>query len=173
MASNAIHLHPYVVVHFVTHTTKWTRDTSALCWRPGSFRSRIVFLSFLVPAVFYRSIPTWNEVLQKLFPLVSVIFGVFQNQPYNSFHLDITLQTSMFIASNQIVSATHLNIPEYHHTADEYIFVSNERFLCWRWKLWQWRRTCFALEINTLVLETDVLKRAFESFSHTHTHTQS
>ena len=44
------------LVHFVTYTTKWTRDASALRWRPErrlpSFRSRVVFLYFLIPALF-------------------------------------------------------------------------------------------------------------------------
>ena len=41
------------LVHFVTHTTKRTRDASVY---------------------FFSSIPTRNEVFQKLFPLVSVLF---------------------------------------------------------------------------------------------------
>ena len=64
------------LVHFVLCKVNY-RDVSALRWRPErrppSVRSRVVFLSFLISTLFlsfYRSIPTWNEVLLKLFPLV-------------------------------------------------------------------------------------------------------
>ena len=43
-------------VHSVVWVTKWTRDGSALHWRPErrlpSFRNGVVFLSFFIPALF-------------------------------------------------------------------------------------------------------------------------
>ena len=61
------------LVHFVTHTTKRTRDASALRWRPergpASFRSGVGFLTWSCLCTFFSSIPTQNEVFfQKLFP---------------------------------------------------------------------------------------------------------
>ena len=92
------------LVHFVTHTTKRTRDASALRWRPerwpSLFRSGVGFLRLshpgLVSVLF--SAPSLIEMkfFQKLFPLVSVLFGGFLNQhsKYNSFHLRIRYRTA-------------------------------------------------------------------------------
>ena len=49
-------------------------------------RCRVVFLRFSsLPCfcTFFSSIPTWNEVLQKLFYLLSVLFSWFLNQVPN------------------------------------------------------------------------------------------
>ena len=47
-------------------------------------------------------------------------------------------------------------------------FASDKCPLCWSWTLLALETVHFALEINTLVLETNVRSK----FSHTHTHTQ-
>ena len=47
-------------------------------------RCRVVFLRSFISALFlyfFSSIPTWNQVSQKLFSLVSVFFQGFLNQP--------------------------------------------------------------------------------------------
>ena len=91
------------LVHFVTHTTKRTRDASAWRWRPErgptSFRSRVGLLRLshpgLVSVLF--SAPSLLEIkfFQKLFPLVSVFWGVSKPiSKYNSFHLRIRYHTA-------------------------------------------------------------------------------
>ena len=62
------------LVHFVTYTTKCTRDASALHWRPErrppSLCARVLSSSHpcLVSVyTFYRSIPTSNEVCGRFF----------------------------------------------------------------------------------------------------------
>ena len=117
------------LVHFAPHTTKWSRDASALRWRPERrlplFCSRVVFLSFFIPALmflyFLQVHPYLKWSFTETFSLVLFFLGV--SKPtfkYNSFHFDITLQTNAFIASDDIVSATHLQIR--YHTADEYVY---------------------------------------------------
>ena len=112
------------LVHFVTYTTKRTRDASALRWRPQrgtvSFHSwGRVLEAFSSPPCFYTffsSIPTRNEVFfRNFFPLVSVLFwgGGGVCKPifkYSSFHLQIWYHTAdkCVIASDEIASATHL-----------------------------------------------------------------
>ena len=89
----------------------------------------LVFMSFLIPALFcpfYRSSPTLKWVFQKLFRKFFVLLGGFLNQLPNrrqkcsllatrqslllTFKRDFTLWTNVFIASDKIVSATHLKI---------------------------------------------------------------
>ena len=62
--------------------TKWTRDASALRWRPPLLRSRVMILNFslscLVSVTFYRSIPSlkWARYKSALHMLRTVKTGV-------------------------------------------------------------------------------------------------
>ena len=115
------------LVHFVTNTTKPTRDASALRWRPergpASFRSEVRFLRLsnqVLFVYFFSSISTRNEVFSETFPPSFCSFlGGFQLSKCNSFHLQIRYHTAddVLIASNEIASATHL--PTRHHTANK------------------------------------------------------
>ena len=118
------------LVHFVTHTTKWTRGASALYWRPDrrppSFRSKIWFFPTL-PYCFHTLLqlhPNLKWKFTETFPLLCLrFFGWGGSKPtfkHNSFHLDITLQIKAFTASDELVSATHLQI--WYHTADDYAY---------------------------------------------------
>ena len=72
---------------------------------------------------------------------------------------DITLQTNSFIASEKIVSATTL------HCTQTCMFVASDEPVLWHF--WRWRRTRFALEMDSLALETNALKtRIWASASH-------
>ena len=109
--------------------TKWTRDASALRWRPergpASFRSGVGFLRLSNPVLFVHFFQLhpyskWS-FFRNFSPLVSVLFWGFLNQlsKYNSFHLQIRYHTAddVLIASNEIASATHVRT--WHHTADK------------------------------------------------------
>ena len=160
------------LVHFVTYTTKRTKDASALRWRPergpASFRSGVyrVLEAFSSPpcfCTFFSSIPTRNKVFSETFsPPSFCSFGGFLNQlsKYNSFHLRIP-----------------------HHTADERVDRLQRDSLCYSppnttshcrqtrsslatnafcagpetntfgagdERVSHWRRARFALETNTL-----------------------
>ena len=146
--------------------------------RPPLFHGRIVLLSFLIPALFLYLFQVHAYLKCSLHKLFKYLFLLFlrDSKPtfkYNSFHLDVTLQTNAFIATNEIhvhvVFATHLQIQ--YRTADEDVFAMN--VLCagdehfWRWR---WKR--FTLEVNTLMLEMNVLKmRDRTSATHIHTRT--
>ena len=134
------------LVHFVTYTTKQTRDASALRWRPergtASFRSGVGFLRLshphLVSVLFPAPLILEMKFFQKLFPLVYVLFGGFLNR-FSPEH-DITLQTNVFIASDEIASATHLNTISHYRRN---VFIASDERVCagtetdghfWRWR---------------------------------------
>ena len=143
-------VHIFAQIHCVVQL-RWTRDASALHWRPeggGSSplpHSRVVFLSFshpcLVSATFYRSIPTWNKACGN-FSLYFLSFwgflNIFSNKTCFTSEYDITLQMNWFIASDKCA-------------------------LCWRQTLWCWIQMYFMLEINILALETNTLKTRIQT----------
>ena len=123
------------LVHFVTYTTKRTRDASALRWRPerGRHRSvvgvgflrlshpRLVFILFSAPSLLQM------KFFQKLFPPCFCSFwggggGCKPIFKYSSFHLQIRYHTAdkRVIASDEIASATHLRTR--YHTADKRVY---------------------------------------------------
>ena len=91
------------VVFLLSFIPGWTPER-----RPPSFCSRWrcwVFSSLPCFCPFYRSILTWNEVFfQKLFPLVSVLFWGISKSTSKQ-------KTKSFLASNEAVSARHLQLP--------------------------------------------------------------
>ena len=119
------------LVHFVTYTTKQTRDASALCWRTERrttlFHSgnRVLETFSSLPCFYTPQVHPYSKwsFLRNLFPLVSVLLGgckpIFK---YSSFHLQIRYHTAhkRVIASDEIASATHLQIR--YHTADKCVY---------------------------------------------------
>ena len=80
---------------------------------------------------------------------------------------DFTLQTKVFIASDEIVSATHFQVQIILQT--NMFITSDERVLCWG-------RTLLVLETNMFHAGDEHfsagdkrVKKAHLSFSHTHT----
>ena len=157
------------LVHFVTYTTKRTRDVqvSALRWRPergpASLRSRVGFLRLSHPNLL--SVPFSGpslfkmNFLQKPFPLVSVPLGVGgggvlnQLSKNNSLHLRIRYHTADECFYHQQRDSICYSPP--NHTADKCIIASNERVSCWsgdkhfgageecvsHWRQIRWKRT--------------------------------
>ena len=77
---------------------------------------------------------------------------------------DFILQMNLFIASDEIVSATHLQIRIVLQT--NMFITRDDRVLCWG-------QTLFVLKINTLALEMNELKiRIRVSVTHKQTHTE-
>ena len=69
---------------------------------------------------------------------------------------DFTLRMEAFITNDKIIFATHLQI---RMTQQMNMFIaSDERVLCWGKILLVQQSNDFTLEMNTLLLETNVLK---------------
>ena len=129
------------------HLQKYIADVHVGLSLLRSFNSAL-FLHFLM------SIPTWNEVSLKLHftSFCSFLKGV--SKPTSK------KKTNALITSDKIVSVTHFWIR--YHTADGCI-------LCWRRILLALETNVFHAGMNTLVLETNMLKMSVSNFRHTHT----
>ena len=134
------------------------------------FRSGVGFLRLSHPGLVsvLLSAPSLLEMkfFQKLFPIVSVLFGGFLNQllKYNSFHLQIRYHTSddVLITTNEIASATHLRTR--HHTADKRVHrLRRTHFLLVR------RRTLLALEMSVFRAGDKQVENVCSNSSYTHT----
>ena len=123
------------------------------------------------------------DFFRNIFPLVLVLFwGVYKlnlkkdeciycwrrDSPCYS-EYDFTLQSYTFIASDEMFSATH---PKYKsHCRQIRLSLAMNAYCAGEKHFWCWRWTCFALEMKTLALERNMLKKHLQT-SATHTHTQ-
>ena len=119
------------------HTTKWTRrDASALHWRwesrPSLFHSRVVFLNFLVLALFLSFLlfhPYLKQSYTKIFSSFCSFSGVSKlTFKYDGFHLMRTLVN----VGHCLMWTSHL---EQNHL---YIRCTKSLWLIWEniWLLW-------------------------------------
>ena len=122
------------LVHFVSHTTKWTRGASALRWTPrGGCMLPFSCVPCLVSVLFTGPSLLEMKFAASFSPSFCSFWRVL-NQLSNTtcftFEYDITLQTNAFIASNEIVSVTHHL--EHAITLQTHAFIaSNRDSLCY------------------------------------------
>ena len=147
------HNAPASLVHFVTYRTKWTRDASALRWRPERrpplFRSRVMFLSFshpyLVSVLFTGPSLLKMKFCTKFSPQFLFFFGGFianfQMKLYPWNLISHCTRTCLWLATNA--------------------FCAGDKHF------WHWRWTHFELEINPLSAGDKLFEHS--NFSHTHT----
>ena len=143
LASNAMHLYH----KFTLCTTKWTRDASAWLWRqerrlPSSC-SRVVFLSFLIPALFlcFLHFQPYIKInlFHKIFTLYTFCFWGFVNHLPNRRlkHLSLAMRQCLLLTSKYESYCRRTGLL----LATNALCAGDEHF-------WGWRRTRFVLEMN-------------------------
>ena len=125
---------------------------------------------------FYMSISVWNEVFSETFFLSFCSFWGFLNYnfKYNSFQLNIILQTNVFIASDKISlyysppnALSHSRWPCLALATNTFCAV-DKRVWRWKWTLQCWGQTEHVENVHWNFTHTDTHKH-----THTHTHTHA
>ena len=132
-----------------------------------------------LPGVFYVFFPTAHACYQKFSwvenfvtsRLVKKITKISTPRKFPAIRYDFTLQMNAFVASDEIVSATHLQIRITLPT--NMFIVSDERILCWRRTLLMLEANAFHAGDEHFSAGHERIEPARSSFSHTHTATCS